>query len=287
MTTTSLADALRETLAGWDGDLSASWRSVLAGIEPDFPAVNKALQLRVWEPIFPARKGTRQLGAPENAHIFHAFDAPPPEAVRCVVLGQDPYPCMAFSTGRAFEAGGYAEWRELSKMWSNSMRSLLQCVCAARSGNAEYARNTGQWREALAAMESGAIDIPPPSRLADCWVEQGVLLLNSSLTITRFAVSGHPHQLQGHIPLWRPILVRVIQYLFEKDPREPVFILLGDIAQEVMRAAGVAGGDEIGHHPRIVARPHPAAGDDFLKLKNPFLECNEKLLAMERQAIAW
>ncbi|MGI9228505.1 MAG: uracil-DNA glycosylase [Gammaproteobacteria bacterium] len=283
--TTSLIDAMRETLADWDTDLDTSWRQIFKGVKPAFSSVNGGLKLNVWEPIFPARKGFQQLGAARDAHIFRAFDDIEPESVRCVLLGQDPYPCMAFSTGRAFEAGGYAEWRELEKMWSASMRSLLQFICAIRGNDDEYAQGSRKWSKAIDAIESGAIDIPKPPQLAGDWVKQGVLLLNSSLTITRFAVEGHPHQLEGHIPLWRPLIVRTIQYLYEKNPRGQVFILFGDIARDAMRDAGII--DDIDDHPQIVARPHPAAGDDFLNMKNPFVECNEKLLAMNLKPITW
>ena len=57
------------------------------------------------------------LGAPKGAHIFHAFDGIRPDDVRVVVLGQDPYPSPDFSTGRDFEAGNVADWRELEKMF--------------------------------------------------------------------------------------------------------------------------------------------------------------------------
>ena len=58
--------------------------------------------------------------------MFRAFDGIAPEDVRCVILGQDPYPCPAFATGRAFEAGNVARWRELDKMFSPSVRAVVQ-----------------------------------------------------------------------------------------------------------------------------------------------------------------
>ena len=101
----------------------------------------QALALEPWEPIFPARKGKHYPGAPSGAHIFHAFDRLEPDRVRVVVLGQDPYPCGAFSTGRAFEAGNVASWRELEKMFSVSVRTFMLMIAAARTGDESYARS--------------------------------------------------------------------------------------------------------------------------------------------------
>ena len=54
--TVSLRSALGETLDGWKTDLSPAWGQVLAGVEPDIDAVDAALTVEAWEPIFPARK---------------------------------------------------------------------------------------------------------------------------------------------------------------------------------------------------------------------------------------
>ena len=92
-----------------------------------------------------------------------------PEDVRCVILGQDPYPCPAFATGRAFEAGNVATWRELDKMFSPSVRALVQLVVAARTGEARYAEDFERWPSTLADIESGrdgASSHRPPSRIA-------------------------------------------------------------------------------------------------------------------------
>ena len=181
-----LRAALRETLEGWQEDIHQPWRDVIADVALGFEQVDASLELEPWEPIFPARRRRTFPGAPEGAHMLRAFDNLPPEEVRCVILGQDPYPCPAFSTGRAFEAGNLARWRELDKMFSPSVRAVIQLIVAARTGEAHYARSFAQWQAMLAAIEGGAVDLEAPDTLADRWVASGVLLLNSSLTLTRF-----------------------------------------------------------------------------------------------------
>ncbi len=283
----SLRSALRELLLDWHTDLPGEWQKVLSGAEPAFHDVGGELELYPWEPIFPSRRGFTLPGEPPGAHIFQAFDDLAPGKVRCVVIGQDPYPSISFSTGRAFEVGEHSSWNELEKMKSCSMRSLIQSVYAFRTGEQRYVEGTGRWTEVLEAICDPLNGFPLPKQLAQNWVEQGVLLLNSSLTISRFSVQGDPHQIRGHLPLWRPLLVQLINY-FANCPSQPVvFILFGSAAQEVAVASGLVTADELDRHPTVVSLSHPAAGDDFLRYPNPFVLCNEKLLAMKAKPVQW
>lgn len=285
--TVPLKEALRELLLDWRADISREWLEVLDGVEPAFDDVDEQLEIHPWEPIFPSRRHFMLPGEPHNAHIFRAFDEFAPDDVRCVVIGQDPYPCISFSTGRAFEVGGYRRWSELGKMKSDSMRSLIQFVYAFRSGKHECARGINGWPEVLQAIREPGNGFPPPGQLAQGWVEQGVLLLNSSLTISRFSVHGDPHQVRGHLPLWKPFMARLVNYFFERLAQPVVFLFFGKVAQQVAVASGVVAEDEIDGHPAIVSLPHPAAGNDFLRLPNPFILCNEKLLAAGAKPVEW
>ena len=281
----NLGEALRETLEGWQADISPPWRDVVGDVSLAFENVDHKLELEPWEPIFPARRGRNFPGAPPGAHMLRAFDGLPPEKVRCVVLGQDPYPCPAFSTGRAFEAGNVARWRELDKMFSPSVRVIIQLIVAARTGEAHLARSFAQWPAMLAAIEGGAVDLEAPDTLADRWVASGVLLLNSSLTLTRFQREGNPHQVRGHLPLWRPLLVRVLSHLVARDA--PVVLIgFGDAAAQALDDAGL-GGSDAGAAEHVIFRPHPAAADQVLAQENPFALCNRRLRAMGAAAVDW
>ena len=99
---------------------------------------------------------------------------------------------------------------------------------------AQYAEGFAQWPAALAAIESGAVELEAPGTLANRWVVSGVLLLNSSLTLTRFQREGDPHQVRGHLPLWRPLMVRVLGHLAAQDA-PVVFIGFGDAAAHNVR----------------------------------------------------
>ncbi len=273
---------MRDVLQDWRSDLDPAWQPVLAGVEPDFAAIDPSLELAAWEPVFPVRRGRRLLGGPAGGHMLHAFDGIAPAQVRCVVLGQDPYPDPTFSTGRAFEAGNVAEWRELEKMFSVSVRCFLQLIAAARTGNGDYARTTRDWLHLLADIEAGRLAFESAATLADRWVGQGVLLLNSSLTITRFQVAGDPHQVRGHLPLWRPVIRAVLQHLAARGA--PVcFLAFGEQAAAVLAEAAVREGDGIA----CILRDHPARGDAVLAMANPFVLTNRHLARHGAGEIRW
>ena len=278
-----LRAALQAALQGWQEDLDPSWRDVVRTVSLAFDDVDPTLELEPWEPIFPARRGKVFPGAPAGTHILRAFDGITPDDVRCVILGQDPYPCPALATGRAFEAGNVARWRELDKMFSPSVRAFIQMIVAARTGKAEYARSFAQWPQTLAAIEGGAVDLEAPDALADRWVASGVLLLNSSLTLSRFQREVDPHQSRGHLPLWRPLMIRVIEHLAQRQT-SVVFLGFGDAAAETIRAANLGAPEA---DPRVILRPHPAEADAFLALENPFTLCNRRLQAMGAGPVDW
>lgn len=278
-----LVDALTEILADWTGDLPPAWKATLSDIELGLKHCDPLLELEPWEPVFPTLRQKRFPGAPEGAHMFRAFDGVEPGDVRCVILGQDPYPEPGFATGRAFEAGNVAGWREFDKMFSKSMRALMQLVCTARTGDESYSRSFADWPALLYDIESGVFELEAPDRIADRWEAQGVLLLNSALTLSRFKVEGDPHQNRGHLPVWRPLIVGVLQALVDRG--KPLVILaFGDVAADNLVAAGVA---ESTPDTQVILRPHPADAEGVLADENPFLACNRFLDKSSSKKIAW
>lgn len=289
--TIPLRSALREFLEDWKQDFAPEWRTLLQEVELDFEGVDEGLELHAWEPIFPSRRHFCLPGAPEGAHLFRAFDGLCPQDVRCLLVGQDPYPSISFSTGRSFEDGEHRRWSEMNNMRSNSMRSLIQSVYASRTGCADYAQSVDAWPQTLSAIEQKGNGFQPPANLAQSWVDQGVLLLNASLSLSRFSVEGHPHQTSGHLRLWRPLVAHLLRYYAGRVHGPVVFIFMGDAAQEAARAAGLTLPEE----PRtdgpadtsIVLTPHPASGNEFLSGINPFAHSNQLLRSMDEPPIRW
>ena len=97
--------------------------------------------------------------APRPEHAFRALELTQPEAVRCVILGQDPYPTPGHAHGLAFSVP------EGTRPLPPSLRNIL----------AELREDQG---------ERAACD------LAD-WAAQGVLLWNAAPTVPEGAIDGH------------------------------------------------------------------------------------------------
>ena len=280
-----LRTALRETLRGWQEDIEFRWRNLVDDVALAFDEIDGGLELEPWEPIFPARRERAFPGAPSRAHMFRAFDDLIPDNVRCVVLGQDPYPCPAIATGRAFEAGNVACWRELDKMFSPGVRTFIQLTLAARTGDDRHGECAGRWPMTLAAIERREDYLEDPAALADRWVSSGALLLNTSLTITRSQRCGDPHLTCGHPPLWRPLILRILGHLAQRDT-PTVFIGFGDAAANVLAMAGLGCPVSDGQGA-VTVRPHPALADEVLVHSNPFLLCNQRLRAMGGRPVDW
>ena len=278
----ALKTAMQRVLEGWIEDLDPSWRALFADVQLGFDAVDAELSLEEWEPIFPTRRSKLFPGAPPGAHMLRAFDDIAPDQVRCIILGQDPYPEPGFATGRAFEAGNLATWRELDKMFSKSVRAFLQLAVAARSGDASFARSFADWPATLKALEAGEAGFRAPADLVPRWLEQGVLPLNASLTLTRFSVTVDRHQSAGHLPLWRPLILAALTRLAAR-PRPLCIIAFGDAAVSALAASGV----EHSGHVFAIRRQHPASADAVLALPNPLVLCNEFLRAQAHETIDW
>lgn len=279
-----LREAMAETLAGWEADLPDAWRSALGRLGGDFDQVDGDLGFEAWEPIFPVRRGRHFPGQPKGAHALRAFDGIAPEGVRCMILGQDPYPEPGFATGRAFEAGNLAGWHELDKMFSKSVRAFMQLIVAARTGNDNFARSFDDWPATRATLTAPDSNFEGPDAIADRWVGEGVLLLNASLTLSRFKVDIDPHQSRGHLPFWRPLMLRAIERLVARET-PIVFIAFGSAATDIFRQAGL--GEGVDGQTACILREHPAYAEAVLSRPNPFLLCNSYLETMGAKPVAW
>lgn len=278
-----LKSAMMDVLAGWQDDLPPAWRHALGHIELGFEQMDPGLDLEIWEPIFPVRRGKHFPGMPKGTHMLRAFDDIVPDQVRCLVLGQDPYPEPGFATGRAFEAGNLASWHELDKMFSKSIRAFIQQIYAARTGNPDFARSFADWPAVRSAITHASTTFEAPSAIADRWLGEGVLLLNTALTLTRFQVGVDPHQSAGHLPLWQPLLLATLEILVRQ--RKPLVILaFGDSAAETLDRAGLHRSSDLIH---IEQRAHPAFAEKLFAEPNPFVSANLFLAEQGLAPIKW
>gem|GEM_PF-6203726 len=52
-----LRAAMEEFLSDWSTDLKEPWRDLLGHVALDFEGIASELELEIWEPIFPVRRG--------------------------------------------------------------------------------------------------------------------------------------------------------------------------------------------------------------------------------------
>ena len=180
------------------------------------------------------------------ARPFRALDALQPQEVRVVILGQDPYHGPGQAQGLAFSVpDGFKR--------PPSLRNILQEI------EREYPTDHSELVLASNLLKNDL------SR----WAQQGVLLLNTSLTVE----DGQPasHARAGWETVTDALMTEVAQ-----DPAPKVFMLWGAHAQ-AKRALVVGHGDHLvlmANHPSpLSARrpPTPFVGCDHFRLANAWL----------------
>lgn len=131
---------------------------------------------------------------PEGKNIFRAFELCPFEAVKVVILGQDPYHGPGQANGLCFSVNDGV-----------SLPPSLQNIYKEISSDLGTA--------------------PPASGNLDRWAKQGVLLLNATLTVR--ANQAGSHQKRG----WERFTDAVVKTISDQK-ENVVFLLWGRYAQE-------------------------------------------------------
>ena len=185
---------------------------------------------------------------PRPRDWFAALDATPPQAVRVVILGQDPYHGPGQAHGLCFSVQpGVRVPPSLVNIYKE-MRSDLGIAPA------------------------------PHGHLAH-WARQGVLLLNNCLTVE--AGQAASHQGKG----WEKFTDAAVAAV-AADPAPKVFILWGSHAQK--KAANVPGLGPDGPHLILRApHPSPLSAHNGFFGSRPFSQANAFLEAQGRGAIDW
>lgn len=221
--------------------LDESWRTPLAD-EFAQPYMRALRQFLV------AEKAAGKRIFPRGAEYFRALDLTPLDAVRVVILGQDPYHGPGQAHGLCFSVRpGVVVPPSLVNIYKE-LRSDLG-IAPARHGFLEH------------------------------WARQGVLLLNSVLTVEQGRAAAHRDR--G----WEKFTDAVIRLVAARaDPA--VFILWGSYAQK--KAAFVTDIAQGGRH-LVLKAPHPSplsAYNGFFGSR-PFSRTNEFLAANGSTPIDW
>lgn len=182
---------------------------------------------------------------PPPKEIFRAFDKTPFESVRVVILGQDPYHGPGQANGLAFSVRESVNPPPSLQNIYKEIESDLGIKKDRRNGNLEH------------------------------WADQGVLLLNATLTVK--ANTPGSHQKKG----WEEFTDAAIKALSE-DRTNLVFILWGAYAQK--KGAVI---DRDKH--LVISSPHPSpfSADRGFFGSKPFSKTNTYLQQQGLSPINW
>jgi uracil-DNA glycosylase len=184
---------------------------------------------------------------PPRDSRFRAFALTPLDAVRVVILGQDPYHGAGQAHGLAF-----------------SVPDGVKVPPSLRNIHKEIASDCGV--------------APGPGGNLEPWAEQGVLLLNTSLSVEEGRAGSHAKL--G----WEAVTDAAIAAVVARG--EPsVFLLWGAHAQrKAERVPGLVGGR---HLVLSAAHPSPLSARTGFFGSRPFTQANAFLEANGRGAIDW
>lgn len=182
---------------------------------------------------------------PPGELIFNAFDLCLPKETRVVLLGQDPYHSQGQAHGLCFSVPkGVAHPPSLINIFKELVKDI-------------------------------GCDYPKNGELS-CWAKQGVLLLNSTLTVA--AGRAGSHQGKG----WEAFTDRVIKIL-SNDYEGIVFMLWGSYAKQKTKLI-----DAQKHLILTAGHPSPLSANRGYWFGNKhFSQCNEYLISKGKKPIDW
>ena len=166
---------------------------------------------------------------PDRERIFNALHLTPVNQVKVVLLGQDPYHSPGLAQGLAFSVPKDIPLQ--SKQFPSSLRNINKALVL----------------EGLGSLKSGDLTH---------WAKQGVLLLNTALSVRLSEANSHA-QLG-----WKPFVIEIIQKLSQQP--NLVWMLWGGHAQSM---------EEYIHNPNqhlILKSSHPS-GLGVYKTAQPFI----------------
>lgn len=212
------------------------------------PVLSSQLRTPYWRSLqeFVADERQHHEVFPPVDQVFAALHLTPFGSVKAVILGQDPYHGPGQAHGLCFSVPVGVEPPP-------SLRNIYT------------------------ERESDLGLTPPPHGNLEAWARQGVLLLNTTLTVrARRAAS---HQGKG----WEVFTDEVIRAVASK-PETVVFILWGAAARKKKALIGRAGAH---HHVIESAHPSPLSARNGFFGSRPFSRTNDALQAAGREPVDW
>ena len=194
--------------------------------------------------VFLKREYATHTVYPPMDEIFTAFKTTPYNAVKCVILGQDPYHEPNQAHGLSFSV---KQGVDLPPSLQNIFKELKSDLSIDNGKNGCLTK----------------------------WAEQGVMLLNATLTVRRGAANSHKDC--G----WRDFTDKVIEKLSARE-KPMVFILWGGFARGKKSLI-----DLKRHCVLESAHPSPLSAYNGFFGSKPFSKTNEFLLSVGQSPIDW
>ena len=219
-------------------DLEPSWLEVLHG------EFEKGYMLKLKQFLKQEKEAGHKV-YPKGSDIFNAFNKTPFDKLKVVILGQDPYHGPNQAHGLSF--------------------SVQKGITSPPSLKNIYKE---------LATDIPGFKIPAHGELIE-WAEQGVMLLNATLTV-QAGIPGS-HQKKG----WEEFTDTVIKTISDKK-EGIIFILWGSYAQAKAELI-----DQKKHF--IIKSPHPSpfSADRGFFGSKPFSKTNEILVKEGKKPIDW
>lgn len=224
------------------------WKDIFRACIPELEHINSSLI-----------KDEDQHGIfyPQKADLFKAFDLCPISNVKVVIIGQDPY--------HADDHNGYpiAMGMSFSVRKGNPIPSSLNNIYK------EISRSLS-----VQSQEQGSQgwNIPTHGDLTN-WALQGVLLLNTCLTV-------RAHKANSHKSLWLGFISKIIAAINERNPN-CIYVMWGREAEKIQPMLTEKNVKLISSHPSGFSAHRGFIGC------NHFVEINQQLELQGKRKIDW
>lgn len=220
-----------------DVQIEQSWKKILRE-EFDKPYFHELVAFLKHE------KSLGKVIYPAGKNIFRAFELTPFDRVKVVILGQDPYHGEGQAHGLSFSVPEGVPFPP-------SLRNIFQ------------------------ELKSDLGTDPPLQGDLSSWAEQGVLLLNATLTVEKGRAGSH-----AQIG-WQQFTDQVIHQISQLR-ENCVFILWGNYAKQKIKLI-----DQEKHLVISSAHPSPLSAHNGFFGSAPFRKTNNYLISVGKSPINW
>lgn len=181
---------------------------------------------------------------PDSSKIFNAMELTNFENIKIIILGQDPYHTPNVAMGLAF--GHDQGNKKIQPSLKNIYKEMKSCGYSVNEKSGDLTK----------------------------WATQGVLLLNTALTVVEKKPGSHSKE-------WKEFTKAIIKFLSDHVPNM-VVVLWGNHAQKYEPLF-----DAKKHKIIKSAHPSPLSATKGFFGSDPFTKCNEQLKIWNMTEIDW